>query len=100
MPNREKRGHLLRDIAKNYDLYLLFLPALLYFLIFAYGPMYGVQIAFREFMPMKGILRSPWVGLDYFIRFWKAYQFWTVLGNTVFLSIYSLAIGFPIPILL
>ena len=90
----------IKKIYMNYDLYLLLLPALVYFIIFHYGPMYGLQIAFKDFMPLRGIGDSPWVGFKYFERFLNAYQFWAILKNTVFLSLYSLVIGFPIPIIL
>ena len=89
-----------RNIGKNYFLYLFLLPALVYVFIFLYLPIYGIQIAFRDFSPNMGILGSPWAGLKYFERFITSYQFWTLLRNTLSLSVYSLAAGFPVPILL
>lgn len=76
------------------------LPALLYFLIFHYGPMYGIQIAFKNFVPSKGITGSEWVGFDHFERFFNSYFFWDLLWNTFSISFYELAIGFPLPIIL
>lgn len=90
----------LRKIGKHYQLYLLFLPALAYFVIFQYIPMYGVQIAFKDFMATRGILGSPWVGFEHFERFFDSFQFWTLIQNTLGLSLYGLALGFPIPIIL
>jgi putative aldouronate transport system permease protein len=87
-------------IAGNYELYLLLLPTLLYFAIFQYGPMYGVQIAFKNFVAVKGITGSSWVGFDNFERFFNSYQFWAVLKNTLGLSLYQLLAGFPLPIVL
>jgi putative aldouronate transport system permease protein len=90
----------LRKLKLQHQLYLLLLPTLAYFFIFQYIPMYGVQIAFKDFMPTRGILGSPWVGFEHFERFFRSYHFWTLIKNTVGLSLYGLAIGFPIPILL
>ncbi|MDP4098331.1 ABC transporter permease subunit [Paenibacillus sp. P96] len=87
-------------ILKNWELYLFIAPALLYFIIFHYIPMYGVQIAFKNFIPTKGITGSPWVGFDHFERFFNSYYFWDLLWNTFSLSLYELAVGFPLPIIL
>lgn len=91
---------LCRRILKNYELYLFLLPAMVYFFLFCYLPMYGVQIAFRNFMPNKGILGSPWVGLKHFARILRLPNFGQIVWNTLALSLYSLAVSFPIPILL
>ena len=77
----------------------MFLP-LLYLLIFKYVPMYGAQIAFRDFTAVKGIWGSDWVGLHHFERFFNSYKFWTILRNTISLSLYQLLAGFPFPIIL
>lgn len=89
-----------KHMAKQYQLYLMILPAVIYFLIFHYGPMYGIQIAFKDFRPIEGITGSPWVGFKYFERFFKSYQFWRVLRNTLLLSVFQLAAGFPVPIIM
>jgi len=89
-----------RRLIQDYQLYLLLLPALAYIIIFHYIPMYGVQIALRDFKFSKGILGSPWVGLKYFIRFVGLYNFWPLIRNTLWLSVYSLVAGFPFPIVL
>lgn len=89
-----------KRILKNFDLYLLFLPVLLYFAIFHYGPMYGASIAFKDFNPMKGIAGSPFVGLTHFKRFFNSYFFMRLLKNTIGLSLYTLAVTFPAPIIL
>lgn len=95
-----KRTKTWKGIIKNWELYLFIAPALLYFLIFCYGPMYGIQIAFKNFIPTKGITGSPWVGFDHFVRFFHSYYFWDLIWNTLSISLYSLAVGFPIPIIL
>lgn len=89
-----------KRIRVNWELYLFLVPATLYFLVFHYAPMYGIQIAFKNFIPSKGIMDSPWVGFDHFERFFHSYYFWDLLWNTFSLSFYELIIGFPLPIIL
>ncbi len=90
----------IKAFRRDFHLYLLCVPALLFVFVFEYGPMYGVQIAFRNFSPGKGIWGSDWVGMTHFIRFFKSPQFWTILKNTLGISMYSLFAGFPFPIIL
>lgn len=85
---------------RNYVLYLLLLPAFLYVLIFNYVPMYGIQLAFKEYMAGLGIWGSPWVGFEHFERFFASPDFGDIVWNTISLSLYQLLVGFPIPILL
>ncbi|GAQ16938.1 sugar ABC transporter permease [Oceanobacillus picturae] len=82
----------------NWQLYVFLLPALTYFLILHYVPMYGVQIAFKNFIANQGILGSPWVGFDHFERFFDSYYFWRLLKNTLIINLYQLAL-FPLPII-
>ncbi|RIU90539.1 ABC transporter permease [Oceanobacillus picturae] len=89
-----------RKILQNWQLYIFILPAFLYFLIFHYIPMYGVQIAFKNFVPTLGIWGSEWVGLEHFTRFFESYYFWDLIKNTLGISVYELAVGFPLPIIL
>ncbi|MFB5675938.1 ABC transporter permease [Paenibacillus terreus] len=100
LSSRETGSTLWSRILKNWELYLFITPAVLYFIIFHYIPMYGVQIAFKNFIPTKGITGSPWVGFDHFERFFNSYYFWDLLWNTFSLSLYELAVGFPLPIIL
>ena len=86
------------SIRKNWGLYVLLLPTLIYVLLFLYGPMYGVIIAFKDYNPMQGIVGSPWVGLKYFNDFIGSYNFSQLLSNTLIISIYNFLAGFPIPI--
>lgn len=90
----------LKKIASSWQLYVLILPAFIYFIVFHYGPMYGVQIAFKNYMPSLGIWGSPWVGFAHFKRFFDSYYFWDLIRNTVGISLYSLIVGFPLPIIL
>ncbi|WP_242985302.1 ABC transporter permease [Vallitalea okinawensis] len=89
-----------KKIANNFDLYLFVLPGMIITTIFHYIPLYGVQIAFRNFSARKGIWGSAWVGMEHFQRFFDSASFEMVLWNTFALSLYSLIAGFPIPILL
>ena len=85
---------------RNWILYLFLLPAVVYIGTFMYAPMYGLQIAFKNYAPGVGIWDSPWVGFQWFERFFESPRFWQILGNTLTISLYSLIVGFPLPILL
>ena len=85
---------------KNREYYLLLIPALVYLIIFAYAPMYGIQIAFKNYRGSLGIAGSKWVGFKHFVNFVTAFNFWTLVKNTLTLSVYSLLVTFPIPIVL
>ncbi|MDL2318138.1 ABC transporter permease subunit [Eubacteriales bacterium OttesenSCG-928-A19] len=87
-------------ILRNYELYIMTLPGLLYLIVFRYVPIAGVQIAFKKFSAVKGIWGSPWIGFAHFEKFFNSYQFERVLTNTVLLSVLQQLISFPIPILL
>ena len=91
-----------KRISRNWGLYLLLLPALVLLILFAYKPMYGVVIAFKNYKNSLGILGSPWAEplFKNFQRFFNSYQCETTIRNTLRLSLYSLAVGFPIPIIL
>lgn len=84
----------------KWQLMLMILLPLVWYIIFCYTPMYGVQIAFRDYSARKGYLGSPFVGLKHFERFFSSYYCRDVIGNTLSISLFSLAIGFPAPILL
>ena len=82
----------------SWGLLFLIIPALILLIVFSYGPMYGVIIAFEDYSPVKGMLGSPWVGLKHFRKFVTAHNFKTLLRNTLTISAYSLIAGFPLPI--
>lgn len=97
----EKLHNTVIYVTHHWQLYLLFLlPALILTLVFKYGPMGGVLIAFQKYNPFKGIMGSEWVGFKHFERFLSSPDFLTYLANTLKLSIYGMLWGFPIPILL
>ena len=91
-----------KRISRNWGLYLLLLPSLVLLSLFAYKPMYGVVIAFKNYKNSLGILGSPWAEplFKNFQRFFNSYQCEATIRNTLRLSLYSLAVGFPIPIIL
>lgn len=95
-----RRGSPLGRVLRAWQLYVLLAPTALYFIVFKYWPMYGVQIAFRDYTPTGGFTTSPWVGLEHVERFFSSYQFGTVLTNTVLLALVNLAFVFPVPIVL
>ena len=100
---RISRPSLLRDIRKNRLYFFLLLPGLLYFIIFKYGPMGGIVVAFQDFSPflgIEGIIEGEWVGLKHFQNFVQRYYFWNVMRNTVVISFLRLIFGFPAPIIL
>ena len=91
---------LVRDFKMNKWKYLIILPVIVYFALFAYKPMYGIIIAFKNYRPSLGILDSPWVGLKQFKLFFQDIYFWRLLRNTFCISGLSIVFGFPAPILL
>lgn len=88
-----------RDFRSNWQNYLMILPALAVVILFCYAPMYGVQLAFKNYRVLDGITGSPWVGMKHFIRFFKSHNFTQVLGNTLRISFTAILFGFPPPIL-
>ena len=101
--SQDKHGRwhvILMKLNRSKGLYIFLLPAAVYFLVFNYFPMYGVQIAFKDFSPVLGITGSPWIGFDHFERFFHSYYFTRLLRNTLCLSLYSLLVSFPIPVIL
>ena len=89
-----------RLLRNDWQIYVFLFPAVLYLLLFHYFPIYGIQIAFRDFIAVKGISGSPWVGLLHFQNFFESYYWQRLLINTLLLNVYSLIFSFPIPILL
>ena len=88
------------DLQRNYQAYLMVLPSIVLIFIFCYIPMYGVLMAFENYRPQLGVLGSEWVGLYHFKDFFTSPHSLNVLRNTVVISVYSLLVGFPFPIIL
>lgn len=103
-PACSRGGYRLADCGrrawKSRYLFLLMLPTLIWYVVFLYGPMYGLQIAFKDFVPSLGISGSKWVGFKHFISFFKSEYFVRVISNTLGISLYSIIVGFPVPIIL
>ena len=89
-----------RDLRRNRHIYLMLLPVVLYYLIFHYGPMYGAVIAFQDFNPVRGVVGSPWVGLQNFQDFFSSVYFARLIVNTLAINVLDLVFGFPAPIIL
>ncbi|MCJ8011530.1 ABC transporter permease subunit [Paenibacillus sp. KQZ6P-2] len=89
-----------KSFLKNWRLYVMLAPVIVYLLVFHYWPMYGIQLAFKDFFATKGITGSPWVGFKHFQRFFDSYYFWRLLKNTLGIGLYELVVGFPVPIML
>jgi len=91
---------LLRRMKEYKHIYIILLPTLLYFFIFKYIPMFGNIIAFQDYSITKGIINSPFVGLENFKNFFNSYKFLELLRNTVCINLYDLIFAFPAPIIL
>lgn len=87
-----------KRIAKNWALYLLMLPAIIIMICFTYIPMGGIVIAFKDFNAVDGIWDSSWAGLRYFQQFFRSYNCWDIIRNTVVFSLYTITVTFPLPI--
>lgn len=100
LDSRTRLTKWLEAVVENRWLYVLILPALVYLIIFNYMPMYGVQIAFKDYKAVRGIAGSEWVGFKHFKTFFDAYYCGRLIGNTLILNVLSLLFSFPIPIAL
>lgn len=112
VPNHENgnsaavnRGGAWKETWKNYKkskyLFFMLIPTLIWFGIFHYGPLYGIQLAFKDFSPIKGIWGSEWVGLEHFeFLFFQSPDFARIFQNTLLISLYNIIFGFPAPIIL
>lgn len=99
-PVKNKLKILSSDLKRNRLIYLMLIPVLAYIIIFRYVPMYGVQIAFKNFVFTKGIWGSNWVGLSNFKDFFDSIYCWRVIRNTILINLFSLIFAFPVPIIL
>ncbi|MCK9253307.1 MAG: ABC transporter permease subunit [Clostridiales bacterium] len=98
--HRKRKGIDLKRLKKSWQLYVIIFLPLAFILLFHYGPMYGIQIAFKEYDVTKGIFGSNWVAWKHFDRFIGSYNFRNIVWNTVSISLYSLVFGLPVPIIL
>lgn len=100
MDKGKRRENIWRGIKNNWQLYFMVLPAIVFFFVFHYMPLYGIQIAFRDYRAVDGITGSAWVGFKHFRTFFDAYYFKRLLANTFLLNVYNLLWSFPIPLIL
>ena len=105
MIKKRKKGKgfirkLITDYKKHTIIYWMLVPVIIYYIIFHYMPMGGLAIAFKDYRPARGILNSTWVGMEHFKTFFSSYYFWSLLRNTLTISISSLVFGFPAPVIL
>ena len=88
-----------RDFKRNRNLYIMAIPMVLYYILFHYIPMGGAVIAFEQYSPATGILKSPWVGMRNFRDFFSSVYFLRLIRNTLMINVKWLVFGFPLPIL-
>lgn len=98
--NESRFNRALRTIWMDRMFYFMLIPGIVYFIIFSYIPMYGVQIAFRNYKMKLGFFGSPWVGLANFEKLFRAPDFRNALRNTIIISLLKILVGFPAPIIL
>lgn len=96
----KRRVNLRLSLARDKYLWMMIFPVIVFYAIFMYAPMFGLQIAFKNYRPSSGIWQSPWVGLEHFRTFFKSYYFERLVRNTVLINVYDVIFGFPAPILL
>ncbi|HIW34754.1 MAG TPA: ABC transporter permease subunit [Candidatus Paenibacillus intestinavium] len=97
---KEKLKQTGKHIVRDRQLLIIFIPCVIFYLLFRYGPLYGLIIAFKDYSVFKGIVDSPWVGFDNFIKFFNAPDFWKLFRNTFLLGFLTLIFSFPFPIIL
>lgn len=95
-----KTNKILEELKREKYLYLLFLPGLLFYIIFKYLPMFGIIIAFKDYNVFDGFIKSEWVGFKYFISFFTNFDAWKIIRNTLLINLYAIVFGFPAPIVL
>ena len=83
LPKKGRNGRIKEKLKNNTSLYLLLAPATILLILFAYVPMYGLLMAFKDYSPALGVSGSPWVGFKWFIQYFNSYQFWPTILNTL-----------------
>lgn len=97
---RLRRRKTASEILRDYQLYIMLAPFLIYYILLVYFPMYGLQIAFKDYKPFVGILGSKWVGMKHFVNFFTGPYAWRVIRNTFMINVYDLAINFTLTIVM
>lgn len=99
-PRTSRWTALAKDLRRNKYIYMMLLPVLAYYIIFDYVPMYGAQIAFRDYIPARGVWGSEWIGFENFRDFFGGIYFWRLFRNTLAINVLDVIFGFPAPIIL
>ncbi|PIB23292.1 sugar ABC transporter permease [Amylibacter kogurei] len=99
-PNDGRWTRLFDHFKREWQIYAMLLPTIIWFLVFLYKPMYGLQIAFKDYSIFRGVANSPWIGLEHFQTLFSNDQFLRAIGNTIKISALNLIFGFPAPIIL
>ncbi len=97
---RSRMNRIVDHLKRDWQLYVLLLPTIIWLVVFLYKPMYGLQIAFKDYSIFKGVANSPWIGFEHFETLFSSEGFMRALRNTIAISFWSLVIGFPVPIIL
>ena len=97
---QDKVGWYIRHFKREWQIYVMLAPAIIWFIMFLYQPMYGLQIAFKDYSLFKGITGSPWIGFEHFETLFSSDQFMRAVKNTFIISGLTLLFGFPAPIIL
>ena len=98
--SRSRLSNTWKHIKRDRQLLILFIPCILFYLLFRYGPLYGLIIAFKDYSVFQGIIGSEWVGLKHFVKFFSSNDFFLLFKNTLLLGFYALIFSFPVPIIL
>lgn len=88
-----------KDFRRNYPLYFMLIPTIIYYIVWGYAPLYGILAAFEDFSPRRGIIGSEWIGFQNFIDFFSGAYAFRVIRNTLLINFYNLIFGFPVPLL-
>ena len=99
-PRSSRWSVIVNDFKRNKYIYLMLLPVMAYYIVFHYIPMYGAQIAFKDYIPSRGITGSPWIGFENFQDFFNGLYFWRLIRNTLAINVLDVIFGFPAPIIL
>lgn len=97
---QNRRSYILRCLKRDRWLYIMLIPGVFYYVLFRFGPIFGLMAAFENYMPFLGFLRSKWVGLFHFHRLFQDFMFFTILRNTLILGLMNILLFFPVPIIL
>ena len=100
MNQESKLSRILHHLRREWQIYAMLIPTIVWFIVFLYKPMYGLQIAFKDYSIFRGVANSPWIGFEHFKYLFENDQFVRAVWNTIKISALNLLFGFPAPIIL